>query len=339
MVRRFPWRFGLIAVVLICWAAAEALHLGNLSHSKAYPVVTSLLLAIGLYASTYGIDLREAKEHRRVILLAVTVGVVLKAALIGGALYLATRDPLYLLLGVAVAQIDPLSVAALMGENRLSPKARTILSAWASFDDPLTVILTVYAVALVSPGGGVFSGLSGYGVSLVANLAFAAVAILVWRLLRNRPGLLAPILVVLAAVAVWQFLMLGVAIAGLVVRPAWLSRYLERVTFAALFVAAGLLGLLLVLGIDPVAGLMLGAAAFGAQVVVGLLMTRGLGRADRIHLALAQQNGITAIILGLRLEGDFDRAIAVIAPAILVTNALHFAANYVADRRAVTSPA
>ena len=325
--------------MLVCWAAAEGLNLGNISHSNAYPVVTSLLLAIGLYGSTYGIDLREAKEHRRIILLAVTVGVVLKAALIGGSLYLATRDPLYLLLGVAVAQIDPLSVAALMGENRLSPKARTILAAWASFDDPLTVVLTVYAVALVSPGGGFFDGFGGYGVSLLANVGFALVAIVVWRLLRNRPALLGPLLVVFVAVAVWQFLMLGVALAGLVVRPAWLGRYIGRVTFAALFVAGGLLGLLLVLGIDPLAGLMLGAAAFGAQVVVGLLMTRGLGRADRIHLALAQQNGITAIILGLRLEADYEGAIAVIAPAIVVTGALHFLANYVADRRAVTSSA
>ncbi len=71
------------------------------------------LLAIGLYGSTYGIDLAEARAHVRLILLAITVGVLFKAVLIGLPLWWLFDDPRYLILGVAVAQIDQLSVAAL----------------------------------------------------------------------------------------------------------------------------------------------------------------------------------------------------------------------------------
>ncbi len=343
MLRRIPWRLGLVAVVLLCWLAAEALDLGTVSQTSGYLLATSLLLAVGLYGSTFGIDLAQARQHRRIIVLAVTVGVILKAAIIGGTLYLATRDPLYLLLGVVVAQIDPLSVAAVLGDERMSAKTKTILAAWASFDDPLTVILTVYAVAfatgtfgLVStsgaPAGDVLSGLAGYAVVLLANLALAGAAIAAWHWLKDRStALLTVVLIVLAAIAVWQFLVLGVAIAGLIVRPAWLSRVIDRVTFVALFFAAGLLGILLVGGVSIVAGAMLGIMAFAAQIVVGILMTRGLPRADRLHLALAQQNGITAIILALRLETDYRGVAAVVAPAILVTNTIHYLANRLAD--------
>lgn len=44
------------------------------------------LLAVGLYASTYGIVLQEAQRHLKLVVAAVTIGVFAKAALIGGLL-------------------------------------------------------------------------------------------------------------------------------------------------------------------------------------------------------------------------------------------------------------
>src|SRR5688572_28117323 len=96
LLARIPLRLVLLAVVLGCWAAGELTGRHGVDSAPLYGYATSLLLAIGLYSSTYGIDLAEAREHRRLIVTAVTVGVVVKALLIGGALYLATRDPLYL---------------------------------------------------------------------------------------------------------------------------------------------------------------------------------------------------------------------------------------------------
>jgi hypothetical protein len=272
----------------------------------------------------------------------VTVGVLLKAMLIGGSLYLITSNPLFLVVGVAVAQIDPLSVAALMGDNRMSPRVKSILASWASFDDPITVLLVVYAAAVATKSFGlgqragqatdIAGGLLGYGLDAALNLATAAIAFACWRLLRRWPVALWSALGVLAIIAIWQFLMLAVAIAGLFVRPRWLDAVLARVTASALMVSGVLLGLLLVNGVSPGYGVMLGLAAFLAQAVASVPLTRGLSRIDRVHLALAQQNGITAIILALRLEVQFVGAVAVIAPAILITNLTHFGANWIADR-------
>jgi NhaP-type Na+/H+ or K+/H+ antiporter len=307
----------------------------DLDQATGYGHLTAALLAAGLYGSTYGIDVAELRRDSRIVVLAVTVGVLLKAALIGCSLALAFRDPLFLLLGVAVAQIDPLSVAALLGDTRMSPRAKSILAAWASFDDPLTVILAVYATFLVT-GQGVGAGLTGYALDLALNLAFAAGAYLLWRLVGRHRVLALAGLAVLVAVAVTWFLMLGLAIAGLFYRPA-IDRLIGWATNGALAVASILLGTLLLDGIAPVRGLALGVAAFTAQMVAGWLLTRGLPRADRVHLALAQQNGITAIILALRLEADFAGVVAVVAPAILVTNTIFIAANGFLASRAVSS--
>jgi hypothetical protein len=337
---RVPLQLRLLAVVLVAWLAADRLALHDIATTPAYRYATSLLLAIGLYGSTFGIDRAMASQHKRLIFTAVTVGVLLKATLIGGVLFLITRDPLFIVLGVAVAQIDPLSVAAIMDHEHRSPRVKSILAAWASFDDPVTVILVVYASAIATGSfglghtGAAAQGIGGYGLDLALNLAFAAVAYLAWRALRSAPAWLAALVLVgLAAVAVWQFLMLGVAIAGLFVRPAWLAPLVGRITTAALFVAGALLGILLVGGVNVGFGVLLGLMAFAAQVVAGALLSRGLARTDRLHLALAQQNGITAIILALRLEVTFAGVVAIVAPAILVTNAVHFVANWLADGR------
>ena len=328
----------LLAPAGVGLAMAALLGAHNLEDSHVYMLVTSVLLAIGLYGSTFQIDLRQAREHRRLILLAVTVGVIVKAALIGVILTLAFHDPLFLLLGVVVAQIDPLAVAAVMDQPRLSDRAKTILASWSSFDDPVTVILGIYVATLV----GQLTGSGGAGLAgsdavswlwqVGANAIFVLVAYAVWRAVRRWPAAVLFLLIVLVAVAVWQFTMLGLAITGLFVRPA-IGRQLSWAIWGALVAAAFLAGMLLLDGVRLGAGASLGVAAFAAQVVVGYLLTRGLLGTDRVRLAFAQQNGITAIILALLFETQFPGVVAVVAPAIFVVNALHLIANSIIDRR------
>ncbi|GIG02738.1 hypothetical protein [Catellatospora citrea] len=342
-MRRLAW-LALAVLIGLGAAAVTGVRIADATGSAPYLLATAALLAIGLYGSTYGIDVAAARQDRRLIVTAVTVGVVVKAAVIGAALALAWQDPLFLLLGIVVAQIDPLSVAALLGDDRLSPRARTVLAAWSSFDDPITVVLTVYAAAVATDALGldhrgeqgvhVADGLAAYAVDLGLNLLFAGLVWLVWRFgVRDRPRWATALLALAAAVAVWQFLMLGLALVGLFLRPAWLERLLPRITQGALYAATVLLGLLLIGGIALPQGISLGVAAFAAQILVGWLLTRNMPPADRLHLAFAQQNGITAIILALRLEAQFAGVVAVVAPAILVTNLTHYAANHLLDRR------
>jgi hypothetical protein len=346
--------FGIIGVGWATGAGAGA-GTGDLGGSSLYLFFTMLLLAVGLYGSTSEISLREAREHVRMLLLAVTVGVVLKATLIALVLRAALDEPAYMILAVAVAQIDPLSVAALRDSSRMSPRGRTVLSVWASFDDPVTVLLTAYAAPVAlraldgSSGTAGIAATSGtdlldYAVQLGWNAALAGAAAAVWLLLRRVCGrdpsrwpratqTIAVLLLLALVVAAAAFtLMLGVAVLGLFFRPSVLRRHLGAISRGAYAVAAFTLGLLLVGGVDLLDGLVLGTAAYAAQAVAASVLARKLDRVDRIALALGQQNGVTAIILALSLEPMFPEAVAIVAPAIVTVNCLHFAANSVWNR-------
>lgn len=317
------------------WAVAQLSGLQSLTTSTWYFTAATALLAIGLYSSTYGIQLAEVRHHLRIVISAITIGVLAKAALIAVVLWFAFGNPAYLVLAIAVAQIDPLSTAAAAAGSKLSDRAKSVLAAWASFDDPITMLLTVYLSALAlqamgDPASGALAkgGLFSFGTNVIVNVAFAAATAALWwawtRISSKTTRTVGQIVIVVAAlaVAVWQFLMLGVAIVGLFARPR-ISVWLDRITRLAFVAAAVALGFLLVGGVRPVHGLVLGVAAFFAQVIVGLLLTGGLARKDRTYIAFAQQNGITAIVLVLLLEPEFPGTAAVVAPGILVINTLH----------------
>src|SRR5580700_4510383 len=252
----------------------------------------------------------------------------------------------------------------------MSARARSVLSAWASFDDPVTVLLVVYLAALVlpaaarAPSGTLVSIASGsYVTQIAGNAALVAIAAIAWRLTAARPppsdtaarpaasGTAARpaasdtaaarpavprpairtaaqcvILVVLIAAAVRFGLLIGITVCGLFYRPA-IGAWLDRTVGAAFYAATFLLGMLLLTGTRLLAGLLLGASAFAAQVIAGFVISRGMPRDDRVYLALGQQNGITAIILALALEPYLKSAVGIIAVAILVVNVMHILSN------------
>jgi NhaP-type Na+/H+ or K+/H+ antiporter len=345
----------LVIFILIGLGIASVANIHNLEDASWYLLVVASLLALGLYASTHGIDLKEARKHLRIIVSAVTVGVVLKATIIGGSLALLFHDPFFLILGIAVAQIDPLSVASLMKGSRMSTKAKTILASWASFDDPVTVILSLYAPLIVMQFTGIelgsITGDSNTSANLVSyikelglNLGLAAQAFLLYTVVRYyareisawlAAGVSLAVYAVLAvafSVSVLYFMMLGIALIGLFLRPKKVDKFIDHVITWALRAAAVLLGLLLVSGINLWSGLALGVAAYCAQIVVGFLLTSKLPSKDRWHIAFAQQNGITAIILALLFEPIHPGTVAIVAPAIITINALHWAINRLLDK-------
>lgn len=334
--------------------------------TTGYVFCAGFLLAVGLYGSTYGIDIKALRADLAGVLAAVTLGVVLKAALIAGVMVLAFGRPEYLVLGIAVAQIDPLSVAALGRSGQMSDRARSLLTAWASFDDPMTVLLTLYAAGYAYTASGrtgvpavAGGGTRGYATGLALNAALLAVVLLLWWAGRKaaptltaasvpapvqtpaavpapaaaprgrRAGvLLAGLLVVaMLLVAAGNMLMLAVAVAGLAVRAAAFDKILGRAVTGAFLAAFLALGLFLAQGVRLWPGLLLGVSAFAAQAVVALLVmplfVRGLDRRDRIALGLAQQNGITAVLIALTLERDFPGTVAVVGPAVVTVNLLY----------------
>lgn len=340
-------------VALACGAIVGLLtHPENLSHAAGYQYAAGLLLAIGLYGSTHDIDFAEVKRSLKVVLVAVTVGVLVKASLIATVMVLAFDRPEYLVLGIAVAQIDPLSVAATQKSDRVSPRAKAILSVWAAFDDPMTVLLTLYFSALAvrygtgSAGdGSVLTDTATVFGDLLLNLGlFALVAALWWaaaawlgrRGPRRRPGtrpavdLVALALVVaLILFAAQDMMVLAVALTGLLVRLGRFGAGLETAVALAFLAASAVLGVVLASGeVFLREGLVLGASAFAAQLLVTLLISRLLVRPrltwpDLAHLGFGQQNGITAILLALALEPRFPGTVGVVGPAIVTVNLLH----------------
>ncbi|HSD55526.1 MAG TPA: hypothetical protein VLA92_00055 [Candidatus Saccharimonadales bacterium] len=335
-------------------AVAMIFGFQGVQNSQWYMLSVATLLAAGLYSSTYGISIKEAKAHFVVILRAVTIGVLLKALIIGTAMALILRNPFGFVLGIIVAQIDPLSTAALMKGSRMSKRAKSILGAWASFDDPMTVILSLYAPIAIAAVTGVAwhpigntmqaAGIGGYLLETVINLLFAGGIFVFWRLMRRHSKASNIVVVALVAlgmygllvgalsVAVYYFWMLGIAVIGLFLRPP-IEVFLSRIVTWALHMAAVMLGILLVNGVNVVPGIALGLITYSAQIIVGMLLTKGLPGKDRFHIAFAQQNGITAIILALLFETYYPGTVAIVAPGIITINVLHRVANVVLDAK------
>lgn len=321
------------------------------------PWFYALLLGVGLTGCTFGIDKNELKgSDWRLIAMAVTIGVFVKALIIGGVMFFASGQPQFLILGIVVAQIDPLSVGALAGTSRISPKADNLLRAWSSLDDPITVLITVLVVTAQKAFGfslGIHisnvaaNSIGGYGEYLYLNIALMAVAIWLWQLayrgsLAWKIAFTASLLVAAILAGVNWYWMFGLALMGLSIRPEtkvynWINKKLETATKLAFLAAGVIVGYLLYAhlsahGLDAqiLWGLALGAMAFVSQMIVAPLLTIGSGytRQDRWHLALGHQNGLTAASLGLATG-----TIAIVVPAIIATHVLYGATNAILNRK------
>ncbi len=343
-VRRLMLMVALAVAGLAVSAVAQGafdVHVRQMADSFAYGKCISALLTVGLFAAAYGISGRELRRNARVVIVAITVGVAVKAVLVGAIMALVYGSAGFILLGVAVAQIDPLSVAATLRHSGMSERAKSILSAWASFDDPVTVLL-VYLGSFTIPLARHYSrsglGLSAgsYLLQILLNAGLIVVAAAAWYLLavlsagdmsdRFRYALQCLVLAGLLAAAAWFGLLIGITVCGLFFRPS-VAAVVDRAVNLAFYAAAILLGLLLVEGVNVPAGILLGTSVFAVQVVTALAITRRLPRADRFDLALGQQNGLTAIVLGLALQPYIPQAVGIIAIAILTVNVIHICSN------------
>lgn len=319
----------------------SGVRLRQVATSLPYGKGITLLLAIGLFAGAFGISRRELLRNARVVLIAITFGVAIKAALTGGIMVLAYHNLAYLLLGVAVAQIDPLSVAVTIQHSAMSERAKAVLTAWASFDDPVTILLVAYLASftLFRRGAPVQGHLVGAGLDphtgqIAFNAALVAVAVIAWYLIkvrgrfadRTRNALLCLMLAGLIAAAVAFNLLIGITVCGLFFRPD-IKVIVSGVVKFAFYTATFLLGMFLVTGVNIPAGILLGVSVFLVQVLAGTFIGRGMSRQDRVGLALGQQNGLTAIVLALVLQPYLPSAVGIIAVAILVVNILYISAN------------
>lgn len=342
------------------------LRVAGPERSLPYMLVASALLCFGLYMAVYGIDKLEAKRHWRTVLIAVTFGVLCKYFVIFLSAYALTNNWRYAVIGMAVAQIDPLSVASLQDDPRMNARTKTILNMWASFDDPMTALATPFLLGIVAntvhadlSQGGWLDTLKGILPFVLALLLVGFIALRrrmhdsrgtrgwIHRLEDDEKAKNATLSGV-GLVSVPGRLYSVAAMAGWIIRPKWLGegRRAELLTNTALYSATFLLGILLSGGVDITGGITLGFATYASQVLVAWLVmwlgtkasstesdaTNRLSRRDTWHLALAQQNGITAIVLALNLEPVIPGSVAAISMAIVIVNVLNFVCNWTYDR-------
>ena len=310
------------------------------------PWVFALLLGIGLLGSTFGIDLDALLAGDwKLIIWAVTVGVSAKAGFTGMVMYAVTRNPQYFVVSISVAQMDPLSVGALIEGSRLTPRAKSLLSAWAALDDPVTVVLTLGALLTlkllhVDIGFTVESlqvqNLESLGLYTVHNVAFMAVIVFFWQKMAASRAPSAKLWLTIAFAAggllvgaTW-FWMFGLALLGLFMRPDGsvydrVKAVLDRSVDIAFCLAAVIVGALLVEhGVDPLHGTLLGVSVYASQALV-TRVAPGRSRFsvfDKRYIMAAHQNGLTACSLAILL-GVVD----VVAFAVVVTHVLHFGFN------------
>jgi sodium/hydrogen exchanger family protein len=334
---RLYWLAALLALVVAGYV------LGRQSAPSTPGLLIAALLVIGLYAAASGIDLKEAWKNRRLVGLAITIGVIAKAIIIGGVCWLLTGSPTGLIAGVVFSQIDPLSVSALRKSFRMSPRAKHVIALWATFDDPISVLLSQYllpftvglagSIALTAMSG----SLIGWGGVVIANLAVAVITYTAWcatKHLRHSHGIELLILAAVMAVAICFSLVLSIAITGLFLRPLS-DKLVERGVLIAYGLSAMLIGTLLIHGVNLGLGALVGIVAYATHYVVSEVLTRqqNLDPRDRLHLGLGQQSGITACNLILLFAAAAPEMVAICAPALVVVNTLHLAANALLDWR------
>lgn len=317
----------LLAGMLAGKVASFFIDTSSLPHYKLYTNFIYGLLAIGLYGSVFTINIKELRDNKKIVICAITVGVALKSIIIGSILYIFTKNSIAFLLGIAVAQIDPLSVASLLRSKKsnLSERAKTILAAWSSFDDPMSVIMMIYILNRFL--------LFNHDVSLswllfidfASNISFATIVFFILKSINSNFTFQYILLAVCFIISICNQLMLGIAIIGLFLRPP--DKRLSLIVEIAQYLSIFLLGMILINGVSLSDGLIVAIAAVSAQIIVGFILTVDLPLQDRINLSIAQQNGITAIILSLLMESYFDGSVAIIAPAILFINIINYLLN------------
>lgn len=306
----------------------------ELRQVNGYQQLLYLLLAIGLYGAVHEIDLEEFHKHKSLILRAITIGVFLKSLLIGGILWVIFQTPYAFLFGIIVAQIDPLSVAHLITtkSSKFSQSGRTILRAWSSFDDPMTVLLALYVYLPLAVGASMFVSPQNYLTQLVVNLLFAGALFVLKSKFQGKQKIELVLLGLAFLIAIVFQLMLSIALIGLFLRPR--LSLLPSLVHLSFVIAAVLLGMLITLTQTSIFyGIVLGISGFVVQIVVTPLVAPKLLFVDKLFLAFSQYNGITAIILALIISSVVPQTVSVVAIAVVTINTLYYASNWLLEKR------
>jgi len=298
-------------------------------HSKYFQVLIDMILVIGLYGAVYGINTNAFKENFKLIFSVITIGVIFKVIFVGTILFLLTDNPLSFLLATIIAQIDPVSVASLDNtKSKLTKQGKTILRAWASFDDPITVVLAISISMIILSIQ--TSPLSIFYTELY-NLLLVFLIYIIYYFIKNKSSILLYVLLFFAFIfSIYFELFLAIAVIGLFLRPK--LPFLDLLIYLLFLIVSFVIGVFINNGINLYEGVLYGVFTILAQVITTFILGRELIRCDKVRLSIAQQSGITAITLSLFLATKHDDIIPTIIVAIITINILYVIINFLTEK-------
>ena len=146
-----------VAIFLALGAALGPAGIGALDVQLASPalqIAATISLALILFTDALALNLREAREHRGLALLAIGPGTLLSAALYGSAAWwlLGLSVPAAAILGAAVASTDPVLLKGLLRRSDLPPAARHVLRLESGLNDVVLLPIVLIALALAQQG-------------------------------------------------------------------------------------------------------------------------------------------------------------------------------------------
>ena len=302
------------------------INTNTIIQTDIFQILIDTILVIGLYGAVYGINISDFKSSKRLIFNVITIGVVFKIVFTGLIMYLITGELISFLIATVLAQIDPVSVASLQeSRNRLSRSGRTVLRAWASFDDPVTVILAVlFSMIVLGDIDNNSTILSILSIESL-NLLFALCIFGLFRILPNNKYFLYVLLLLSLVVASFYELFLGIAIIGLFLRPK--LSLLNDIVYVLYLVVSFTLGIMINGGVNIENGILYGFLIVISQALTTLILGRKLNKQDKYRLSFAQQSGITAITLALFLSISHNNIIPTVIVAIITINILYLILN------------
>src|SRR5262245_12988652 len=137
--------------------------------SAALQIAATLSLALILFTDALSLDLREAREHRLLALLAIGPGTLLSAALfaVGAWLLLGLSVHAAAVLGAACASTDPVLLKGLLRRSDLPAPARQALRMESGLNDVVLLPIVLVSLALLERGAPAHSEWARLGLDLI----------------------------------------------------------------------------------------------------------------------------------------------------------------------------
>src|SRR6185312_7106431 len=152
---------------------------GSINFSK---VLLDVMLGLLLFASAIHFDYQKLKEQRWPVVLLSTLGVVISAFVFAALFYLVTlllalNVPFIycLIFGALISPTDPIAVAAIFKNSKISPRLHTIIAGESMFNDAVGLVLFVTLLEIANQSGTTFT--AGDVARLFAHEVMGGVAI------------------------------------------------------------------------------------------------------------------------------------------------------------------